>query len=122
MNFTDTLKHHLDSMCQKDFESFMATVSKESITLIMPNGSLHKDYQAFYDLHQGWFQDPDWSIRYEIISSQEGQDMSLALLSIDYNALDENQQEDKMTSYLNLIFKKYKEKWLLIHDQNTLFK
>jgi len=112
----------MKAMINIDFDTFMGTVCSDKITLIMPNGSLITEYDKFSKLHEEWFKDTDWSIEYKIINTIESDAMSTALLAIEYKDVDEKGNPILMTYYLNLIFKKINEKWLLIHDQNTTYK
>jgi len=122
MNFNNTLTKHLEAMSNKQFETFMSTVCADRITLIMPNGTLISKYEDFYELHKQWFSDSDWSIDYTILNTIESSGLSSALLSIDYKDLDENGKPVSMTYYLNLMFEEIQNEWLLIHDQNTIYK
>lgn len=120
--FKTTLDKHLQAVTTKNIDGFLETVSKEDITLIMPNGSLINDCRAFSDLHKSWFLDDDWSIEYKIIEVKEGKHLSSALLEINYHDLDENNQSIHLHYYLYLLFEKKDHEWLLIHDQNTIIK
>jgi len=121
MDFKATLKDHLDAIQMKDLKRFTETVSKEDITLIMPNGKLITDYDAFYNLHQGWFSDEDWSLKYSVVKVIETTEICSALLSIEYSDCDEEGNPVFMTYYLNLVFRYVASKWLLVYDQNTIF-
>ncbi len=121
MIFKETLDLHLQSIASKDYDRFISTVCENKITLIMPNGSLITDYENFSKLHKSWFSDTDWSINYTLISTVETSEICTALLSINYSDCDENGNSISMTYYLHLIFEYMDSKWLLIHDQNTIF-
>lgn len=122
MNFKDTLQIHLDALQKKDLASFSATISSDSITLIMPNGTLINNRKDFIELHEEWFSDEDWRLNYEVINIEETSEIAYALLSVVYDDCDREGNPVSMNYYLNLIFKKYKEDWLLVFDQNTIFK
>lgn len=122
MNFKDTLKLHLDAMKTKNFDQFMSTVKVDDVTLIMPNGTLITEKEEFVELHKDWFEDQDWAIEYELLSTEESVDIAYALLNINYKDCDADGNKIEMNYYLNLIFRKQNEKWLLIHDQNTVYK
>jgi len=122
MNFNETLNLHLNSMKNKDLSSFIGTVKVEDITLIMPNGSFISDQDEFINLHKDWFSDEDWSMEYTLVRTEIGSELAFSLISVDYTDCDETGKPVKMNYYLNLIFRNYNDKWLLIHDQNTIFK
>lgn len=122
MNFKNTIELHLNSMKSKDFNKFISTVNLEDIILIMPNGTLIREKEEFIKLHKNWFADNDWDLNYEIINIEESTEIAYALVAIDYKDCDEEGTIIKMNYYLNLIFRKQDDKWLLIHDQNTIYK
>ncbi|MGH4118025.1 YybH family protein [Clostridium sp.] len=122
MDFKNTLELHLDSMRSKDLNKFISTVKLEDIILIMPNGTLIREKEEFIELHKNWFADNDWDLNYKIINIEESIEIAYALVIIDYKDCDAEGNIIKMNYYLNLIFRKQDEKWLLIHDQNTVYK
>lgn len=122
MKFKQLLEKHLKSLVTKDFKSFIETVSKDNITLIMPNGTLITKYKDFSNLHEEWFSDEEWSMSYEIINTIEKSDICSALLSVDYKDVNEKNEPITLLYFLNLIFEKKGDSWFLIHDQNTIFK
>ncbi|KAB3529503.1 hypothetical protein F8154_14665 [Alkaliphilus pronyensis] len=122
MDFRNTLELHLDSMKNKNLNKFISTVRLEDIILIMPNGTLIREKDKFLELHRSWFEDNDWSLNYEIINIEEASEMAYALININYNDCDEKGNIIKMNYFLNLIFRKYEGMWLLIYDQNTIYK
>ena len=60
-------------------------------------------------------------IYYEIIKIEEGEEISIALLKVDYKDIDLKGNEYSLNYYLTLAFKKSEGKWGLFYDQNTLF-
>ncbi len=117
--FKDALQLHLDSIQKKDLDSFSSTISEDTITLIMMNGTIIDDRNKFMEFHKDWFSDEDWKLNYEIIRMDETDKMAYALLAVHYEDIDIEGKPVFMKYYLNLIFKKYKENWLLVFDQNT---
>lgn len=122
MDFKSTLELHLDSMRSKDLNKFMSTVKLEDIILIMPNGTLIRGKEEFIELHKNWFADKDWDLNYKILNTEESIEIAYGLATIDYKDCDAEGNIIKMNYYLNLIFRKQDGKWLLIHDQNTIYK
>lgn len=122
MDFKSTLALHLDAMKGKDLDKFISTVNLEDVVVIMPNGNLIKEKDKFVDLHTNWFADNDWDLDYEILNTVESSELAYALAAIDYKDCDAEGNTINMHYYLNLIFSKQDEKWLLTHDQNTIYK
>lgn len=122
MDFKKLLDKHLNAMIKKDLSTFLETVSKENIILIMPNGKLISDYQGFRDLHSAWFADDDWSMDYKTIKIDGKDFISSVLLEINYHDVDDNNEPTHLNYFLYLVFEKIGENWYLIHDQNTIIK
>lgn len=121
MRFKESLQLHLDAIMTKDLDSFSSTIS-ESITLIMMNGTIIRNRQKVIEFHKEWFSDEDWKLSYEIIKIDETEKMAYVLLAISYEDVDMESKPVHIKYYLNLIFKKYEENWLLEFDQNTVSK
>lgn len=121
MDFKKVLEIHLNCMKQKKLDEFLATVQLDAVTVILPNGTMIAGRDGFIKLHQDWFSDADWTLEFQILRIEESAEMSYALVSVDYQDLDSKGSPVYLNYYLNLIFKKIDETWLLIHDQNTIF-
>lgn len=121
MDFKEVLETHLRAIKDKDLETFITTISKDDVTLIMPNGTLINGIKEFIEFHKDWFSDKDWTLNYEIIKIEEGEEISIALLKVDYKDIDLKGNEYSLNYYLTLAFKKSEGKWGLFYDQNTLF-
>lgn len=121
MNFKETLDTHLASMKSKNYEEFISTVNLEHITLIMPGGNFVNDGEKFVEIHKEWFADKDWDIQYKVVKVQESSQMAFGLTEIYYTDLNEKGEKITLEYYLNLVFQKFGENWLLVHDQNTIF-
>ena len=121
MDFKEVLEVHLRAVKDKDLDIFIKTISSEDVTLIMPNGVLISGSEAFIEFHKDWFSDKDWALNYEILKIEEGEEISLALLKVDYKDIDSKGNEYSLNYYLTLLFKKIEGKWGLIYDQNTIF-
>jgi len=119
MDFNQTLKRHMQAITQRDLVNFTDTIHKTNITLILPNGKLIQNRKEFIQFNQDWFSDQDWKISYEIVKSQESEEMSFAVLLIHYDDLDAEGKPYHQDYYLHLVFVKENSEWLLTYDQNT---
>jgi len=121
MTFQQSLQRHITAVQERDLETFLDTIANDgSLTLIMPNGSLWQDYDDITELHQEWFSDSDWRMTTELITSQESAEMASALLLVNYEDVDEEDEPVQFQYYLHLLFAKRGDKWLVVHDQNTM--
>ena len=117
------LQVHLTAIQNRDLDAFLNTiVSDGQLTLILPNGKLLHDYKDIVSLHQEWFSDPDWEMHTELLSTHESIDMASALLWVDYKDIDREGNPIQLHYYLSLLFARQDDKWLVIHDQNTITK
>lgn len=121
MNFNETLKLHLNYMKDKELDKFVSTVRLDNITVIMPNGTIIKNSAEFIELHKNWFLDTDWELDFKILKTEESAEMAYALVAVDYKDCDNKGNPIYMNYYLNLVFTKHGETWLLVHDQNTIY-
>lgn len=122
MGFKDTLELHLQSIRDKNIEVFLSTVNSDDVTLIMPDGNIIDEKEKFEAFHKDWFMDDDWNMSYEILKIIESIEMCSALLKVDYKDCDADGKPIRIHYYLNLVFKKYNDQWLLVLDQNTFIK
>ncbi len=121
MDFKKVLEVHLKAIKDKDLNLFITTISEQDVTLIMPNGALICGRENFIEFHKDWFSDKDWDLNYEIIKQEEGEEMSVVLLKVEYKDINPEGKEYSLNYYLTLLFKKIEGKWGLIYDQNTIF-
>ena len=121
MSFQKALERHLQAIQEHDVETFLETVAQDgSLTVILPNGNLLDNYDEIAELHQEWFADPEWQMTTELVNMRESKEMATALLLVTYEDVDEEGEPIQFQYFLNLIFAKQGEEWLVIHDQNTL--
>ena len=121
MTFQQSLQRHLAAIQDRDIDTFLDTIAPDGrLTLIMPNGSLWQSYDDIAELHQDWFSDPDWRMTTELIATHESAEMASALMLVNYADVDEEGEPVEFQYYLNLLFAKQEDKWLVVHDQNTM--
>lgn len=121
MTFEQTLARHFKAVQERDLETFLDTVAQDgSLKMILPNGNLLDSYEEIVELHEDWFADTDWQLQAEPVTQYETADMGTALFLINYQDVDEMGQPVEFEYFLNLIFAKRDNKWVLIHDQNTI--
>ncbi|KAB2591391.1 MULTISPECIES: YybH family protein [Streptomyces] len=119
MDFTTALDHHLTAVRSRDLEAYMATVHDEA-TVILPNGRTVTGAEAVRAFHQGWFEDPDWTMETETTRTVVHRDTAVAVLDVHYRDLDGDGKPYEMRYLLSLVFARTDGNWLLVHDQNTL--
>ncbi len=115
-----TLKKHLTSIQERNFEVFESTLTtEESLTFLLPNGKLTESRSEFVAMLREWFGQEGWSLEYEVVSTVVGKDLGHTLLLIAYDEEDRGGQPYHLDHYLSLVFQRQKGTWRLVHDQNT---
>ncbi|MEZ4865912.1 MAG: nuclear transport factor 2 family protein [Caldilineaceae bacterium] len=121
MTFQQALQRHLTAIQEHDIDTFLETIVADgTLSLILPNGDYLDDYQEIVELHQEWFADPEWRMTTELITQHESDAMASALLLVNYEDVDEEGEAVQFQYFLNLIFVKQGDQWLVVHDQNTM--
>lgn len=121
MTFQQALQRHLTAVQERDLATFRETIASDgSLALILPNGSYLDEYQEIIEMHQEWFADPEWRMSVELVNQRETPVMASALCLVTYDDVDEAGAAVQFQYFLNLIFAKQGNQWLLVHDQNTI--
>ena len=119
--FQQALQRHLTAIQAHDLDTFLDTIANDgSLTLILPNGSYLDDYEEIVELHKEWFADQQWQMTTELVATHESAEMASALSLVTYEDVDEEGQPVELQYFLNLLFAKQDNKWVVVHDQNTI--
>lgn len=120
-DFDCALQTHLKAIQEKDWESFEQTLTRSSLPFILPNGVMMTDAQQYRDALQPWFEAGGWQFSAKEIHRNVTAEMGVVLLDVDYDEADRDGKPYHLDHYLTLIFKKEKEAWRLVFDQNTRY-
>jgi uncharacterized protein (TIGR02246 family) len=119
--FQQALQRHMTAVEARDLDTFLDTIANDgSLTLILPNGSYLDDYEEIVELHREWFADEQWQMTSELVATHESAEMASALSLVTYTDVDEEGQPIEFQYFLNLLFAKQDNKWVVVHDQNTV--
>jgi uncharacterized protein (TIGR02246 family) len=119
MDFPDAVNLHLAAIGKRDLDGYLATVHPE-VTMIMPDGRLLTGLDEVTAVHRDWFGDPDWSWELDLRRTVTAGDTGLAVFAADYHDLDGEGRPYELSYLLSLVFVRDGDRWLLLHDQNTL--
>jgi ketosteroid isomerase-like protein len=117
-DFKTTIVSHVHALEEKNLADLAATVD-DSVTLIFPDGVMYKTMEKYLQFHNAWFK-KGWELSPEILHTDEGPNLAYALVKYKYSRYNPDKSEKSISNtYLLLIFKKRKDLWLLVHEQNT---
>lgn len=120
MTFLETLDLHLESIQKRDLEMFLSTITmREELSLLTLSGELVLWRVDFVERMEGWFADPDWTIKFEKLRVYESAEMGFALLYVSYDDRDAEGNAYHLDYFLTLVFALEYGVWMLVHDQNT---
>lgn len=115
--FQIVLDRHLDAIHRHDLEALIPTLTtSDSLTLIFPDGTLIETREAFLDIHREWFADTTWTMIFEPVAVQDGEDIALAVVM--WTLRDDSPRSGRQ-ALLSLGFRVEDGAWRLFHDQNT---
>jgi ketosteroid isomerase-like protein len=118
-SFRLALNKHLNAISTKNLTDISATVD-DSIILIFPDGEVLKSKNKFVEMHQNWFKDSLWKMTTEVLNTIEDKSLAYANVKYKYSKFKPDGTALSVSNtYLLLIFKKEKNSWKVIHDQNT---
>lgn len=118
-NFKTILSKHLKAISERNLDDIISTIA-DSVTLIFPDGEMLTSKQSFIDFHKEWFKDPTWKMTTTTLSTSEGKELSYGLVKYRFTkGSADGATQSQSDTYLLLVFKRQKNGWKLIHDQNT---
>jgi uncharacterized protein (TIGR02246 family) len=119
VEFAEAVDAHLAAIARRDLDGYVATVH-DDVTLITPTGTLVAGRDDVARFHGDWFSDPDWSWELEPLRSTVAGETGVAVLAVHYRDVDGAGKPVEMRYVLSLIFVRHDDRWLLLHDQNTI--
>jgi uncharacterized protein (TIGR02246 family) len=119
MDFPDAVNQHLAALGKRHLDSYLSTVHPQ-VSLIMPDGRLLTGRDEVAAVHRDWFGDPDWSWELDLRHTMTTGDTGIAIFAVDYHDLDGEGRPYELSYLLTLVFVRDGDRWLLLHDQNTL--
>nr|WP_257644064.1 SgcJ/EcaC family oxidoreductase [Luteimonas salinisoli] len=118
----ETLDRHLQAIQARDLDALLATVTRgDALTLILPDGRVLDTREEYRRLHQDWFAEDDWRMRFEVRQVREFGETGIALV----HYLSQQRQADGSyatgrEALLSLLFAREQGDWRLVYDQNTV--
>lgn len=116
-DFDAALQAHFDAISNRDLEAFREHLTRGSVLYtIVQNGFAFRTPAESIDLHEKWFQDPDWTWKATVVHRVAGEDMAMALVRYTYRA---HPSAEPFETWLTYVFQLQDGAWRIIHDHNT---
>jgi hypothetical protein len=120
--FANIVDTHLNAIGSRNLNELIPTIG-DNVVMIGPEGDNLQSKINYIDFHKGWFNQPDWDWKYQILQKESSDSLGYVLVQYTFtqrDSLDSIRFTDE--AYLILIFKNSIEGWQLVHDQNTRLK
>ncbi|MBK9473054.1 MAG: nuclear transport factor 2 family protein [bacterium] len=116
-DFDAALQAHLAAISNRDLDAFKARLTRgERLFTIVQNGHAFTTPAELIEIHEHWFQDPNWIWEGSVAHQVVGEDMAMALIKYQYRA----KADDKpFSTWLVYVFRLEDGEWRIVHDQNT---
>jgi ketosteroid isomerase-like protein len=118
-NFSVALSRHLAAISARDMAGIEATITEgDALMLVLPNGKRTATRKEYIEFHKTFFAASSWKMRFEPVSEVIGSDVAVATVHSYYSDVDEGKPINA-ENWLTFVFKKEKNGWRLVSDQNT---
>lgn len=116
-DFDLALQKHFDAIANRDLDAFKASITQnKNLYTIVQNGHAFTTPQQVIDIHEEWFKDPNWTWVGNVVHTQVGSDMALAVIKYNYSP---RADVTPVETWLTYVFALEDGSWKIIHDQNT---
>lgn len=115
--FVTALRKHLDAVEQKDLKTLQTTMSPNGkMELIQPSMEIIKGVDGFMKFHEDFFNHPNWSIKFTIISKNVGERIGVATTETMYREPERNGKPYFNRMTVTYTLEKIDGKWYIIKD------
>ena len=112
-----TFEKYIQAIHQADLEALFETVSEQTQFLFLTaHGTRIVTRKGYYQFHQRWFQEENWSMPVELIEVHEGRDYGYTVALFHYRQRLPSGEWYCLDSYFTLIFRKERGKWKVVAD------
>jgi ketosteroid isomerase-like protein len=116
-DFDAALQRHFDAISSRDLAAFKSHLTRgDTLYTIVQNGHAFTTPAETLEIHEQWFQDPDWSWEGSVVHTVVGEDMAMALVRYQYRPKPE---AEPFSTWLVYVFRLEDGQWRIVHDQNT---
>ena len=119
MDFKRFFGQYIQAVEGKNLEALRRFIpEKDRISAVLQDGTVLEGAKDFLEFHKEWFSDSGWSIKHDIVTIEETDEMSYVLVEASYFAKDDGKPYH-IGMHNTYIMRKVDSKWLLVHMQQT---
>ncbi|MCB9254272.1 MAG: DUF4440 domain-containing protein [Bdellovibrionaceae bacterium] len=120
--FETHFSRFLEAVRTRDWKIFNEYLDPETdIIAILPDGKIHKGYEAFLETQKGYFSGKTGVFTYKIQTVEESGEIGFGSIDATYEDVGADGVRFRLTLYISFVFKKRQSGgWYMIHDQNAL--
>ena len=115
--FIAVMDKHLAAVSARDMETLRSTLSPYGeMQLILPSTEIIDGVDGFMEYHREWFELPNWTIETEILNTEIGEMVGMAVISFIYREPDRNGRPYFNRMIVSYDLKKINDEWYVIKD------
>jgi len=115
--FIDALREHIASVEAKDFRRMIKTIPEDGpLHLILPNGRSFETAEEFRELHEPWFYEDDWSIKFHVRYTDIGDEYGFAVAEATHRKTDDQGIETVHKMHVTYVLKIVEYRWKIVKD------
>jgi len=116
-DFIEALREHIASVEAKDFRRMIKTIPSDGdLTLVLPDGKKFTTAEEFRELHEPWFNQPEWSIKFQVLFTDVASEYGIAVCEATHRKPGENDVELVHKMHVTYAFKKIDDNWNMVMD------
>lgn len=117
--FEESFRGFLEAVQKRDYEKFLKYLSPAAqVTAVLPDGKTYNSYPEFLRSQESWFRENRGTFEYVILQTRETPELGFATIQATLRlplAI-----ENKI--YISFLFEREQDRWIMVHDQNTLLR
>ena len=111
------MQRHLDAVSNRDLETLENTLSPQgNMQLILPGMEMMNSAEEFMAYHREWFQDTTWTFDTNILNTEIGDRLGMAITEIVYREPDRNGKPYFNRMIVSYVLEKNNGQWYVIKD------
>jgi ketosteroid isomerase-like protein len=113
----EVLQKHLNAVSERNLDTLRATLAPNGqMHLILPSTEIIDGVDGFMNYHEEWFAVPDWTFTANILNSETGPEIGMALVEVMYREPERNGKPYFNRMIVSYDLKKIDNKWYVIKD------